>query len=151
MCSTANNLWTFTGIVHFELPFWRKGTDKIHTEGLSKFHSNIFSILFVNNGICLKLVSGEMIQISFFFFVTREFDAVETKNGNYRIKHFFKAAEEFHFNSLVKRRPNFWKIIATTLWPRRFSRFNLRIKLKKCFYSIVVEKLSYDWLKTNNI
>ena len=39
---TAYNLWTFSWIVHFELPFTLKGTDKIHTEGLFKFHSNIF-------------------------------------------------------------------------------------------------------------
>ena len=37
--STAYNLWTFTWIVHFELPFRLKGTDKIHTEGLFKFPS----------------------------------------------------------------------------------------------------------------
>jgi len=43
---TAYNLWTFTWFVHFELPFRLKGTDKIHTEGLSKFHSHIYSILF---------------------------------------------------------------------------------------------------------
>ena len=46
MYSTAYNLWTFTWFVHFELPFRLKGTDKIHTEGLSKFHSNMYSILF---------------------------------------------------------------------------------------------------------
>ena len=46
MYSTAYNLWTFTWFVHFELPFRLKGTDKINTEGLSKFHSNIYSILF---------------------------------------------------------------------------------------------------------
>ena len=46
---TAYNLWTFTWIVHFELPFRLKVTDKIHTEGLSKFYSNIYSILFVYN------------------------------------------------------------------------------------------------------
>ena len=44
--STAYSLWTFTWFVHFELPFSLKGTDKIHTKGLSKFHSNIYSILF---------------------------------------------------------------------------------------------------------
>ena len=43
MYSTAYNLWTF---VHFELPFRLKGTEKNHTEGISKFHSNIYSILF---------------------------------------------------------------------------------------------------------
>ena len=31
-------MWTFTGFVHFELP------EKIHTEGLFKFHSNIYSL-----------------------------------------------------------------------------------------------------------
>ena len=46
MYSTAYNLWTFTWFVHFELPFRLKRTDKIHTEGLSKFHSNLYSILF---------------------------------------------------------------------------------------------------------
>ena len=46
MYSTPYNLWTFTWYVHFELPFRLKGTDKIHTKGLSKFHSNIYSILF---------------------------------------------------------------------------------------------------------
>ena len=46
MYSTPSNLWTFTWCVHFELPFRLKGTDKIHTEGFSKFHSNIYSILF---------------------------------------------------------------------------------------------------------
>ena len=43
MNSTAYNLWTFTWFVHFvqaELDW------KIHTEGLSKFHFNIYSILF---------------------------------------------------------------------------------------------------------
>jgi len=44
--SFAHNLWTFTWFEHFELPFRLKGTDKIHSEGLSKFHSNICSILF---------------------------------------------------------------------------------------------------------
>jgi len=46
MYFTAYNLWTFTWFVHYELPFRLEGTDKIHTEGLSKFHSNIYSILF---------------------------------------------------------------------------------------------------------
>ena len=46
MYSTAYNLWTFTWFVHFELPFRLQGTDKIHTEEFSKFHSNIYSILF---------------------------------------------------------------------------------------------------------
>ena len=41
MYSTAYILWTFTWFVHFEVPFRLKGTDKIHTKGLSKFHSNI--------------------------------------------------------------------------------------------------------------
>ena len=49
MYSTAYNLWTLIWFVHFELPFRLKGTDKIHTEGLSKFHSNIYSILFGYN------------------------------------------------------------------------------------------------------
>ena len=49
MYSTAYNLWTFTWFVHFELPFRLKGTDKIHTERLSKFHSNIYFHLFENN------------------------------------------------------------------------------------------------------
>ena len=40
--STAYNLWTFIWFVQFELPFRLKGTDKIHTEGLSKFHSYIY-------------------------------------------------------------------------------------------------------------
>ena len=42
---TAYNLWTFTWYVHL------KGfkTDKIHTEGLTKFPSNIYSIIFVGN------------------------------------------------------------------------------------------------------
>ena len=35
-------------ICTLELPFRLKGTDKIHTEGLSKFHPNIYSILNVN-------------------------------------------------------------------------------------------------------
>jgi len=42
----CSNLWTFTWFVHFEPPFRLKRTDKIHTEGFSKFHSNIYSILF---------------------------------------------------------------------------------------------------------
>ena len=46
MYSTAYNLWTFTWFVHFELPFRLKGTDKIQ---ISKFLSNIYSILFVPN------------------------------------------------------------------------------------------------------
>ena len=46
MYSTAYNLWTFTWFVHFELLFRLKGTEKIHTERFSKFHSNIYSILF---------------------------------------------------------------------------------------------------------
>ena len=46
-CITAYIFWTFTWFVHFEPPFRPKGTDKIHTEGLSKFHSNIYSILFI--------------------------------------------------------------------------------------------------------
>ena len=46
MFSTAYILWTFTWFVHFELPFRLKGTEKIHTEVFSKFHSNIYSILF---------------------------------------------------------------------------------------------------------
>ena len=36
MYSTADNLRTFTWFVHFELPFRLKGTEKIHTERLSK-------------------------------------------------------------------------------------------------------------------
>ena len=40
--TNAHDLWTFTWIVRVELPFRLKGTDKIHTEGLFKFHSNIF-------------------------------------------------------------------------------------------------------------
>ena len=46
MYSTAYNLWTFTWFLHFELPFRLKGIDKIYTEGLSKFPSNIYSILY---------------------------------------------------------------------------------------------------------
>jgi len=52
MYSTAYNLWTFTWFVHFELPFRLKGTDKIHTEGFSKFiprnclNSTLMYILF---------------------------------------------------------------------------------------------------------
>jgi len=46
MYSTAYNLWTYTWFVHFELPFRLKGTEKIHTERFSKFHSNIYSILY---------------------------------------------------------------------------------------------------------
>ena len=46
MYSTAYNLWIFTWFVHFELPFRLKGTDKIHTKVLFKFHSNIYYILF---------------------------------------------------------------------------------------------------------
>ena len=57
--STAYNLWTFTWFVHFELPFRLKGTDKTHTEGLSKFHSNIYSILFDFNTLWFDL---EVIQ-----------------------------------------------------------------------------------------
>ena len=34
-------------MIHFELPFRLKGTEKIHAEELSKFPSNIYSILFV--------------------------------------------------------------------------------------------------------
>ena len=51
MYSTAYNLWIFTWFVHFELPFRLNGNDKIHTEGLTKFHSNIYSILFGNTVI----------------------------------------------------------------------------------------------------
>ena len=46
MYSTAYNLWRFTWFVHFKLPFRLKGTEKIHTEGLFKFQSNIYSILY---------------------------------------------------------------------------------------------------------
>ena len=49
MYSTAYNLWTFTWFVHFELP----GTDKIHTEGFTKFRSDIYSILFVYKSVNL--------------------------------------------------------------------------------------------------
>ena len=49
MYSTAYNLWTFTWFVHFELPFWLKGTEKIHTERFFKFPSNIYSILYGYN------------------------------------------------------------------------------------------------------
>ena len=49
MYSTAYNLWTFTWIVHFQLPFRLKGTEKIHTERFSKFPSNIYFILFGSN------------------------------------------------------------------------------------------------------
>jgi len=38
-----------------ELPFRLKGTDKIHTEGLTKFHSNIYSIFFAFGAFCSKL------------------------------------------------------------------------------------------------
>ena len=55
MYSTSYNMWTFTWFVHFELPFRLKGTDQIHTEGLSKFHFNIHSILFGYNRILLFL------------------------------------------------------------------------------------------------
>ena len=48
MYSTAYNLWIFTWFVHFELPFRLKGTEKIHTERLSKFPSNIYSILYAS-------------------------------------------------------------------------------------------------------
>ena len=37
------------------LPFRLKGTYKIHTKGLFKFHSNIYSILFVENTCVLTL------------------------------------------------------------------------------------------------
>ena len=42
---TVYNLSTFTWIVHFELPFRLKGTDKIQTEGLFKFLSIIICVL----------------------------------------------------------------------------------------------------------
>ena len=48
MYSTADNLWTFTWFVHFELSFRLKGTDKIHTERFFKFPSNIYFILYVD-------------------------------------------------------------------------------------------------------
>ena len=44
--SFAHNLWTFTWFVHFKLPFGLKGTEKIHTETVFKFPSNIYSILY---------------------------------------------------------------------------------------------------------
>ena len=53
MYSTANNLWTFTWFVHFELPFRLKGTEKIHTERFFKLPSNIYSILYVYMFVCL--------------------------------------------------------------------------------------------------
>ena len=52
MYSTAYNLWTFTWFVHLELPFRLKGTEKIYTERFSKFHSNIYAILFGYNAKC---------------------------------------------------------------------------------------------------
>ena len=67
MYSTAYNLWTFTWFVHFELPFRLKGTDKIHTEGLPKFHSNIHYIFFAHTRYYLKLI---VCLISKFEFVT---------------------------------------------------------------------------------
>ena len=54
MYSTAYNLWTFTWFVHFELPFRLKETEKIHTEGLPEFHSNIYFILFGSNVLNLS-------------------------------------------------------------------------------------------------
>ena len=84
MYSTAYNLWTFTWFVHFELTFRLKGTDKIHTEGLSKFHSNIYSILFgcqsdtwygllnamkyYKNELDIDMFSVQWIRIHMFFF-----------------------------------------------------------------------------------
>ena len=71
---TAYNLWTFTWFEHFKLPFRLKGTDKIHTEGISKFHFNIYSILFVlkiaasNKNVLVKLqgyVSSNVSLVSF--------------------------------------------------------------------------------------
>ena len=47
--TTAYNLWTFTWFVHFKLPFRLKGTEKMHTERLPVFPSNIYSILFGEN------------------------------------------------------------------------------------------------------
>ena len=58
---TTYNLYTFTWFVHFKLLFRQKGTDKIHTEGLFKFHSNIFYFLWLvlfqifNKGFWIKL------------------------------------------------------------------------------------------------
>ena len=63
MYCTAYNLWTFTWFVHFELPFRLKGTDKIHTEGFSKFLSNIFSILFgITTGMFLIWVKKSQLK-----------------------------------------------------------------------------------------
>ena len=60
MYSTAYILWTFTWFVHFKLPFRLKGTDKIHIEGLSKFHSNIYFILFDINRYELTMTETEV-------------------------------------------------------------------------------------------
>ena len=67
MYSTGYNLWTFTWFVHFELLFRLKGTDKIHTEGFSKFHSNIYSILF----------GGSSVFLGFDFFKYGVFNVIE--------------------------------------------------------------------------
>ena len=38
-------------MIHFELPFRLKGTEKIHTERFFKFPSNIYSILYAKTTI----------------------------------------------------------------------------------------------------
>ena len=63
-------MWTFTWFIHFELPFSLKGTEKMHTEGLSKFHSNIyipFSLGFTqhnNNGQADMMYPTVIISLS---------------------------------------------------------------------------------------
>ena len=51
-------MWTFTRIVHIELPFMLKGTDKIHNEGLAKFPSNLFYPLWLKHDIIPFFNSG---------------------------------------------------------------------------------------------
>ena len=53
ICEHLHDLYTF------KLPFRLKGTDKIHTEG-SKFHSNIYSILFGLNPLCKAKISRKL-------------------------------------------------------------------------------------------
>ena len=46
-CTVVHNLLTFTWIVHFELLYRLKETDKTHTEGLFKFLSILISVLWL--------------------------------------------------------------------------------------------------------
>ena len=88
-------------ICTLEVTFRLKGTDKIHTEELSKFHSNIYSILF--EGFLSKLLAPKQSVLQ----------AIKRKNSSRKEKSQYTLEDKFYWNLFL---PNLSKILKVCLY-----------------------------------